>query len=270
MLHTLLILQALLSAPQPTTTAEYKAKPRLGEVTIRPFIAPQAFDSFLLLKLTAIEYCHSSYIRLAAPREDRIVIGFVLGPDGRVSSSAKILLKSTLNDPDFLDCTKRLIARWTFPAAKQSQDVTATVYLDPVTKGTEPRKGQWLMAPDGEAVWVPEEGNEGRPRSRVRLHPLGAEASPLASEGFDGLKGNVPRINYCYEKRLMNSPLTQGKLVISLFFDTDGRVSRVSFENGSIEDTELLACIEKGLSSLRIEHGPGAERYVLYLNPAQE
>lgn len=98
-------------------------------------------------------------------------------------------------------------------------------------------------------------GVRGR-RRPPQIHP----GRPVTSSGLDRaviqriLRAYLPRIRYCYQRRLQVNPNLRGRLLVSFTIDGNGRVSRVSSAG---LDPSVGRCVEQVIHIMRFPRPQG-------------
>jgi TonB family protein len=54
---------------------------------------------------------------------------------------------------------------------------------------------------------------------------------------------NQASLKYCFQKAQMRNPNLQGKIVVEIVIDADGKVTNVSVKDSTIDDQEMVGCV---------------------------
>jgi len=75
---------------------------------------------------------------------------------------------------------------------------------------------------------------------------------------------NIAQLRRCYERELIEHPELSGKVVVKYVIAVNGRVTNVKIEQSSLNNSSVLACIEKQLLTWRFPPPEGGVVVVNY------
>jgi hypothetical protein len=95
-------------------------------------------------------------------------------------------------------------------------------------------------------VLLGDDDDSGGGSARQKPVPVTVLGQPVAQGGFDKaiirryIRGNLPKIQYCYEKQQLSKPALTGRLVVQFYILPSGRVASAA---GSGVDPEVASCV---------------------------
>jgi TonB family C-terminal domain len=74
---------------------------------------------------------------------------------------------------------------------------------------------------------------------------------------------NQASLKYCFQKAQMRNPNLQGKIVVEIVVDPEGKVSNVSVKESTIDDQEMVGCVLRMIRRWQFP-APGGEVTIVF------
>ena len=203
----------------PHDSRQARPQTRLGDVAVTGPLGQPIVRRVLRRKLARLAYCYEKQLLRHPGIAGKVEVRFAIAPTGRVSSAS-----ANGVHPVVARCVAGVIQATEFPKPTSGEQVRASSTLEFELPDTS--KSAFVTLSRG-AVAIDERVDNGRrasaPHARFSLlHVEGSSSRKLVRRA---IVKQLPRIRYCYEKKLLTAPGLAGKVTASMTFDTDGRVS---------------------------------------------
>ncbi len=109
-------------APAPKPGAPAKAEPEGLDVSKLPFDR-MAIQQVVQHHMPAIQSCYEEVLAdTGQALNGRVMVGFIVDPEGFVSEARALPKKSTMKDARVIDCVVSNVRRWRFPKPGDNRD----------------------------------------------------------------------------------------------------------------------------------------------------